>query len=190
MATAYKNFLPPAGSVEVVGEPAWSWDGRAWLYNGRPTSFPSGRALRGKPGTQLAGWFYDHQRGAWIEPSRPPLGATIPVGGIVPPPPCPPAATRITSMWDGLKNHPLVPVAGAALVIFGKHLVKKPEPPQIPEGLPEPFQKMWTMQYQANLQTYNERIEMLKDLGQLAVQVGVSNAQLSEIAELVTGRAS
>jgi hypothetical protein len=52
------------------------------------------------------------------------------------------------------------------------------------------MQKMWLMQYEANLQTYNERVALLKDLGQLAVSVGVSQAQLSEIAELVTGRAA
>jgi hypothetical protein len=189
MATAYKNFLPPAGTVEVVGDPSWTWDGRTWLQNGRPM-FPTGRAMRGKPGTALAGWFYDHGRGAWIEPSRPPFPINTVAPGVVSNPACPPAPVRITSIWDGLKNHPLVPVAGAALTIFAKHLVKKPEPPQVPAELPEAMQKMWLMQYEANLQTYNERVALLKDLGQLAVSVGVSQAQLSEIAELVTGRAA
>lgn len=77
----HRGFYPPPGSVMVVGDATWSWDGRTWAHNGLP-AFPQGKILVGVPGGPLDGWAYDWVYRAWYEPGAlvhkgfyPPAGA-------------------------------------------------------------------------------------------------------------------
>lgn len=66
------NFFPPAGSVIDYDDVRLAWSGSAWVADGAQQSVPSGHRLIGTPGGPLAGWYYDWQRRAWIEPDDEP----------------------------------------------------------------------------------------------------------------------
>lgn len=63
----HPNFYPPAGSVVVQGNSAWSWDGAKWLKNGK-SDFPKNLPLVGASGGPLEGWVYDWKLQVWAEP--------------------------------------------------------------------------------------------------------------------------
>lgn len=84
MAIPHKNYYPPAGTVEVAGDRSWSWDGRAWHHNGRVAAPPRGSRLVGKPGTVMAGWWYDWNQYAWMDPHAQPAPHYPPGGGGAP----------------------------------------------------------------------------------------------------------
>jgi hypothetical protein len=70
MPIPHKGHYPPSGTVEVTGDPRWTWDGRAWHHNGRVATPARGTAMRGKAGTDHAGWYYDWPTYAWMEPDH------------------------------------------------------------------------------------------------------------------------
>jgi hypothetical protein len=203
----YKNFYPPAGSVEVVGDPNWNWDGRTFqhrVYDQRSRRWmqrvesPTGRQLRGKPGTSMASWYYDWNRAAWINPAQ---------GGWDPqrrrpqpqPRPQPPVVVidgrqKITpkteetdmscnksqphNIWEGILKHPLLPVAGVGLLVVSRFL-KRPEPPAIPDGLPDNLAKWWQMNYSQNLAIWEDKRDFFNQAGQALLTIGTSNAAIS-----------
>lgn len=59
MAIPHYNYYPPAGSVLDQSDGRVTWNGRAWMLNGRVYGVPSTHRLVGKPGTSMAGWSYD-----------------------------------------------------------------------------------------------------------------------------------
>ncbi len=198
MAVAHKNFYPRAGTVEVANDPAWSWNGRQWMKGGRVGVPPRGAPMRGRPGTEMAGWYYDWPKFAWIEPTRQqlpprpspqpmPRPAPQPPVVVVQPQPQPKEETKMSkcepvrpaTLYDGLKDHPLVPLIGIGILIASDFL-QQPSPPQIPEDLPESFQKMWLMIYDQNLNSYTARKQMLDKWGQVLLTFGVSGAGLAE----------
>jgi hypothetical protein len=203
MAVAHKNYYPPAGTVEVTNDPGWSWNGRAWTKGGRVGVPPKGAPLRGKAGTQMAGWVYDWSKYAWIEPSgggaiqhRPPRPHPGPQPGPQPQPQPQQIVIQqqpkkeeamskcehphhAASIYDGIKNHPLVPLLGLGVLVASDFLTQ-PSPPQIPPELPEAFQKMWMLIYEQNLNSYTIRKQMLDKWGQVLLTIGVSGAGLSE----------
>jgi hypothetical protein len=199
MAVAHKNFYPRAGSVEVANDPGWSWNGRQWMKGGRVGVPPKGAPLRGRTGTEMAGWYYDWSKYAWIEPTRqqmpprpmpmPPRPAPSPPVVVVQPQPPAPAPKKETQMsdcnkpmiggiWEGLIRHPILPAAGVALLIASRFL-KRPEPPMIPPELPEPMAKWWQMNYAQNLAIWENNKEFYTNFGQALLTIGTANSAVA-----------
>src|SRR5207249_4310604 len=80
------NYNPPSGQMVDASNPRAQWNGRVWMLNGRPYSVPSSDKLVGRPGGPMSGWYYDWQKRAWMEPSKP---GSQPGGGPRPPAPGP-----------------------------------------------------------------------------------------------------
>jgi len=66
------NYYPPAGQVIDATDGRVQWNGHQWVLGGKPFSMPSTHRLIGRPGGPLAGWYFDFQHGAWMEPSPTP----------------------------------------------------------------------------------------------------------------------
>jgi hypothetical protein len=201
---AHKNYYPPARSVEVANDHSWSWDGRQWHHNGR-VDVPRNRPLRGVAGGPLSGWFYDWHQFAWMEPVN--AGALPPHGGgtvhpiVRPQPPAPPpvvheehhhhhppmrhhedehcAGHDKPSIYEGIKDHWVVPLVGVVLMA-GADFMTQPQPPIIPDTLPETVQKQWMMIYQQNLNSYSTRKAALEKYGNMLLALGLGNAATSE----------
>lgn len=197
---AHKNYYPPAGTVEVANDHAWRWDGARWIHNGR-VDVPRNRPLRGVAGGPLAGWFYDWHQFAWMEPVHAPaLPPAQPHPIVRPQPPAPPPVVHHEehhhhlpkhgddhrchlsdkpNIYDGIKDHWVVPLLGAALMV-GADFMTQPIPPEIPDGLPEAVQKQWMMIYGQNLNSYSTRKAALEKYGNLLLALGLGNAATSE----------
>ena len=222
MATPYpSNFLPPAGSVEVVGNSAWRWDGRRWRFGNMPRNPASSQQLVGKRGTSMEGAYYDWGRKAWMRADRAPApNKPTPTGGGALRPPLPfrpPAAmpqqpqrptlpnpitpkqepTTMTTLQpttcshvvphrepdviEQLKRSPYLPLVGLGLSIASDFL-KPPQPPQIPEGLPEATRAQWQMTYAQNVAMYQERKSILDKYAQLVLGLSGMQAVATEVA--------
>jgi hypothetical protein len=75
---------------------------------------------------------------------------------------------------ESLMKHPVAPVVGGVLVAAA-YLTDEPEPPTIPEGLPEATAKQWMMIYNQNQQRFQRRMDLFKDMGM--VLLGYASAQ-------------
>ena len=73
-----------------------------------------------------------------------------------------------------LLKHPVAPVVGGVLVAAG-YLTDEPQPPTIPDGLPESTAKQWMMIYNQNQQRFQRRMDLYKDVGM--VLLGYASAQ-------------
>jgi hypothetical protein len=198
MPIPHVHYNPPANTVEVLDkygqpDPQWSWDGSHFRHKGHVHKPHHGAMIIGKPGTQMEGWTYNWHNHSWVEPDRP-------AAPLAPHPSAPPATQQTpvvvvhspqkeesmqctphahqNSLIDGLKNHPWVPIAGLAVLLISDFLTQ-PQPPQIPDGLPEPMQKAYIMTYQQNLAIYQERRQKLDKWGGIIFSLGTSNAALS-----------
>ena len=68
------------------------------------------------------------------------------------------------TVLEDLVKHPIAPVLGGVLVLAG-YITDEPAPPTIPDGLPEPTAKQWQMIYAQNLQRYQSRMTLYRDIG-------------------------
>lgn len=75
---------------------------------------------------------------------------------------------------ESLMKHPVAPVVGGVLVAAA-YLTDEPQPPTIPDGLPEATAKQWMMIYNQNQQRFQRRMSLFKDLGM--VLLGYASAQ-------------
>jgi len=207
MAISHPNYRPPAGAVEVRGQPQWTWNGNSWLYQGKAGTLPRGAPLFGKAGGSHAGWAYDWRTGNWIEPDRGQgQGGLVPVrpqppivGPIHPTPPAPPAPpappvfqphhehhdkehhmSHPKTLADSLKDHWILPIAGL-LASAIPDFIDEPEPPQIPAGLPPHYIAMWTMIYDQNVARYNKRMRAYEKWGAIILGAGGANAVVSAV---------
>lgn len=191
----HSGYYPPAGSVEVANDRSWRWDGRRWLHNGR-VDYPANRPLRGVPGGALSGWYYDWPQKAWMEPiaDAPRPAQIIPLPRPMPPAPSPAPAPQPykedhmtkcehhhhkPTLYEGIKDHPWVPVIGLLLMI-GSDFLQQPQPPVLPDGLPDNVAKQWQMIYAQNLNLYSTRKEMLDKYGGILMALGLGNAAVGE----------
>jgi hypothetical protein len=76
--------------------------------------------------------------------------------------------------FELLLKHPVAPVVGGVLVA-ASYLTDEPQPPAIPDGLPEATATQWMMIYNQNQQRYQRRMGLYKDLGM--VLLGYASAQ-------------
>jgi hypothetical protein len=194
------NYYPPAGEVIDQTDPRVTWDGRAWKLNGRVYGVPSSHRLIGRPGSSHSGWYYDWGRRAWMQPDPRPApgprpspgprpGPFGPVGPIrpqpqpqpqpAPQPPAPKAPEKKETdmnknMLDALIKHPVAPVLGGLLLV-ASHLTDEPQPPPIPDDLPDATAKQWQMIFNQNQQRFARRMQMYQHLGM--VLLGYAEAQ-------------
>lgn len=199
------NYYPAAGSVIDQSDQRVTWNGRAWMLNGRVYSVPSSHRLVGRPGGPLNGWFYDWGKRAWMEPARGPAPgpATGPVigprqpGGLQPRPPTqpqpqpqPPAQTpekkecsmekKDHNVLEYLTKHPIAPLLGG-FMLLGTQLAEEPTPPQIPDDLPETQAKQWQMIYAQNLQRFQRRMTLWENVGRVLLGYADTNAVLAAL---------
>jgi hypothetical protein len=183
MAVPHYNYYPPAGSVIDASDGRVTWDGHAWKLNGKVYGVPSSHRLMGKAGGPLAGWTYDWQKHAWMEPSapKPPVTRlpqrpqpTRPQPGQAPQTALVAVEHKKMSPIDSLMKHPVAPVVGG-LLVAASYLTDEPTPPTVPEGLPESTAKQWMMVYNQNQQRFSRRMDLYKELG--LVLLGISSAQ-------------
>jgi hypothetical protein len=196
MPQPHYNFYPPSGAVLDQNEPKAYWNGRAWMLNNRVYGVPSGHRLVGRADGPLDGWYYDWSKRAWMEPDRGGGG-----GGPIARRPQPqpirqqpqqqttPAAVPVKekcmnakdpNVLEYLMKHPIAPAAGAFLLL-GSMLAEEPTPPQIPDDLPEPIQKQWTMLYNQNLQRFQRRMSIWENVGKVLMGYGETNAILAAL---------
>lgn len=217
MPIPHVHYNPPANTVEVLDkygqpDPQWTWDGTHFRHKGHVHKPHHGSMIIGKPGTQMEGWNYNWHTHAWVEPDRPaaPLTPHAPASPATQQPPvvvvhspqkeepmqCTPHVQN--SLIDGLKNHPWVPIVGLGVLLVSDFLTQ-PQPPTIPDGLPEPMQKLYIMKYQQNLAIYQERRQKLDKWGGIIFSLGTANAALSannatalhqQIAQMGAGRSA
>lgn len=193
MPVAHYNYYPPAGQTIDATDSRVTWNGRAWMLNGRVYGVPSTHRLIGKPGTSHAGWYYDWQKKAWMEPSRTP--AFPPNGGSAraQPRPQPPAQRapqkmeeRMTcekhrgNVIDSLIKHPVAPVLGGVLLL-ASHFTEEPQPPTIPTDLPEPIAKQWQMVFNQNQQRFQRRMALYENLGMVLLGYAEARALLDAL---------
>lgn len=196
----HTGYYPPANSVEVMNDHSWRWDGRRWLHNGK-VDYPANKPLRGVPGGPLNGWTYDWSQKAWMEPIGGPVRGPSPGAPIIhlpprpAPAPTPPAPApqlhkeehmhqcqhhhHKPTLYEGIKDHPWVPVIGLLLMI-GSDFMQQPQPPVIPDGLPDNIGKQWQMIYSQNLQMYQTRRAQLDKYGGILLALGLGNAAVAE----------
>lgn len=94
---------------------------------------------------------------------------------------CQHLAHREPDVMEQLKRHPLFPLLGLGLSLASDFL-KAPQPPQIPEGLPEAFRAQWQMVYAQNLALYQERKAILDKYATLILGMSGANAVAAELA--------
>ena len=73
-----------------------------------------------------------------------------------------------------LMKHPVAPVVGG-ISSPAAYLTDEPQPPSIPDGLPEASAKQWMMIYNQNQQRFQRRMGLFKDIGM--VLLGYASAQ-------------
>lgn len=199
------NYYPPAGQIVDANEPQAQFNGRTWTLNGKAYSVPSGHRLTGRAGGPMAGWYYDWQVRAWMEPSpapKPP--ATPPKPPATPPkqpatPPRPPAtppakpqptqpqppAQTPEKKEHSMEKKPMTvledlmkhPVAPVigGVLVVASYLTDAPIPPTIPADLPDPVAKQWQMVFAQNQALFDRRMAIYRDLGM--AMLGYSGAR-------------
>lgn len=204
MPTLHKNFRPPAGSVIDANDSRLVWNGSNWMLNGKKFTVPSSHRLIGKPGGPLAGWTYDWKQKGWVQPdasarpaspppaarppiSRPPVPSQPPRFPVIPRPTQPVPTMEVPAMEkkpatviDSLIQHPVAPVLGG-LMLLAAHLTEEPQPPTIPENLPEQLQKQWQMVFNQNQQRFARRMEMYENIGRVLLGYSSTQAVLSAL---------
>ena len=78
------------------------------------------------------------------------------------------------NVFESLIKHPVAPVIGAALLLVS-HFTDEPQPPTIPNELPEAVQKQWQMIFNQNQQRFERRMQMYENLGN--VLLGYASTQ-------------
>jgi hypothetical protein len=68
------------------------------------------------------------------------------------------------NVLEDLMKHPVAPVLGGLLMLAG-YVTDEPAPPTIPDGLPEATAKQWQMIYAQNMQRFQRRMDIYRDLG-------------------------
>ena len=86
---------------------------------------------------------------------------------------------------DALITHPVAPVLGG-LMLLAAHLTEEPQPPTIPENLPEPLQKQWQMVFNQNQQRFARRMEMYENIGRVLLGYSSTQAVLSALPPRLT----
>jgi|GEM_PF-2552028 len=197
MSQLYPRYLPPAGTVEVAGDSSWTWNGREWFQRGQ-RAIPSGRQLQGKAGSRLAGWYYDWQRGGWIDPSA---ASSSQMQQITPLQQqqlqlitrkedpmisrCAPAPEA--SVTNDLPKHPWLPLLALGAQVLPE-LLTPPQPPTMPQDLPPSVAAAWQLIFAANQQAYERRKALLDKVANVATQIALGNAQLHEVGNLLAGQ--
>jgi hypothetical protein len=204
MAIPHYNYFPPAGQVVDASDGRVTWDGRAWRMGGRIYNVPTSHRLIGKAGTSYAGWYFDWQKHAWMQPSaatqtptpstpRPTPRPAQPRPSVQPrpqpqpqPQPQQPAAPQpqkeevhmekrsSNTMLDSLIKHPVAPVIGGILLL-ASNFTDEPQPPQITQDIPDQLGKQWQMIYNQNQQRFQRRMALYEQLGM--VLLGYSSTQ-------------
>ena len=204
MPTPHTNFYPPAGAVIDQSDSRVTWNGRAWMLNGKVYGVPSSHRLVGRPGGPLNGWYYDWGRRAWMEPDHgpSPAGGGIRRPGVSPtrPQPTPqpqpqpqPAAVvpqkkecsmenekKEHNVLEYLMKHPIAPLLGGVMLL-GSQFVEEPAPPQLTDDLPEQTAKQWQMVYAQNLQRFQRRMTLWENVGKLLLGYADTNAVLAAL---------
>jgi hypothetical protein len=198
--TPHYNYYPPAGAVIDASDSRVTWNGRAWMLNGKVYGVPSTHRLIGRTGGPNDGWTYDWGRRAWMEPDRGRPSPT-PAGGrpgLTPrpapqpqPQPQPPATVpekkecsmmekKDPNVLEYLMKHPVAPLLGGVMLL-GSQFVEEPAPPQIPDELPEAVGKQWQMIYSQNLQRFQRRMALWENVGKLLLGYADTNAVLAAL---------
>lgn len=94
---------------------------------------------------------------------------------------CTHLAHREPDLIEQMKRHPLFPLLGLGLSLASDFL-KAPQPPQLPEGLPEAFRMQWQMIYAQNLALYQERKAILDKYATLILGLSGASAITAELA--------
>ena len=208
MPIVRKNYYPPADSVVDQNEPRARWDGKRWVLGGRTYKVPSSHQLIGRPGGSHAGWYYDWQRRAWMQPDGPASsgGRAMPLPSrplpipyrpsppqpvapspspASPPSTCPnaketPLDKHDPNVLEYLMKHPVAPVVGGFLLLSAQ-LTEEPLPPTIPPELPEATAKQWQMIYAQNLQRFQRRMALWENVGKVLLGYADTNAVLAAL---------
>jgi hypothetical protein len=117
-----------------------------------------------------------------VQPRPPaPAPAIVPVPIPIPQPPAKTPEKKENEMerkpntvLESLVKHPVAPVIGGVLLLAA-HFTDEPQPPTIPDDLPEPVQKQWQMIFNQNQQRFQRRMEMYETLGN--VLLGYASTQ-------------
>jgi hypothetical protein len=199
---AKHQFNPPAGTVEVAGDPSWSWDGHHWHMNGHRQNPPDGALLQGKPGSSFAGWSYDWHTHAWESPAQLALasGASSAPANIhvsVPPQQMPHVEhhhhegermhhdcqhdhkKEKPGLLKALAEHPVLPILGVAALIIPQ-FVKSPTAPPIDQNTPPWLAAYWQTIYDANRDKYRDTRETWNNVGQGLLQFGTAQQSISQ----------
>jgi hypothetical protein len=201
--TPHYNYYPASGAVIDQSDSRVTWNGRAWMLNGRVYGVPSSHRLIGRPGGSLDGWTYDWGSHAWMEPDRvqsrpmPTLGGSARRPGLTPLRPTPAPQTpqppapapekkecsvekRDQNMLEYLTKHPIAPLLGG-IMLLGTQFAEEPTPPAIPDDLPETTAKQWMMIYSQNLQRFQRRMTLWENVGKLLLGYADTNAVLAAL---------
>jgi len=92
------------------------------------------------------------------------------------------------TVLEDLMKHPIAPVLGGLMVLAG-YVTDEPVPPQIPEGLPEPVAKQWQMVYAQNMQRFDRRMSLYRDLGLVLLGYSGTRSIVDVIGGLESRRA-
>jgi hypothetical protein len=198
------NYYPAAGTVIDQSDSRVTWNGRAWMLNGRVYGVPSSHRLVGRPGGPLDGWTYDWGRHAWMEPDHgPPRPSSGPVAGPIrrpggfqpqrpqsqPQPQTPtvvsekkecPVEKKDQNVLEYLTKHPIAPLLGG-FMLLGTQFAEEPVPPTIPDDLPEATAKQWMMIYSQNLQRFQRRMTLFENIGKLLLGYADTNAVMAAL---------
>jgi hypothetical protein len=163
-----KPYAVPS-THRLIGKPGgplngwtYDWGKHAWM-DAAPNP-PAGGAAGGRPSSPQGP----------KQPPRPPAQQPPKQQPSTPPPQKPPAKPekeecttmekKPQTILEDLVKHPIAPVLGGVLVLAG-YVTDEPSPPTIPDGLPEPVAKQWQMIYAQNLQRYQSRMSLYRDIG-------------------------
>lgn len=81
---------------------------------------------------------------------------------------------------DALIKHPIAPLIGGVLLLAAQ-FTDEPQPPTIPQELPEAIAKQWQMIFNQNQQRFQRRMEMYENLGMVLLGYAGTNAVLAAL---------
>jgi hypothetical protein len=84
------------------------------------------------------------------------------------------------NVLEYLVKHPVAPLVGG-FVLLGSLLADEPQPPEIPDDLPEPIAKKWQMIYSQNLARFQKRMQLWETVGTMLLGYADSNAVLAAL---------
>ncbi len=182
-----KPFAVPASHSLVgrMGGPMtgwyYDWRTRAWMEPDRAPApaprpaappRPAGPAPAPAPGAM-------QPAGPRFIPGRrysPPRAVPAPVPPAVPErkEPAVEKEKKALTPLDSLMKHPIAPVIGGILML-ASYLTEEPQPPTLPDGLPEPLAKQWQMTFNQNQQRFQRRMDLYQHVGM--VLLGYASTQ-------------